>query len=166
MRYWTRDYRLYTITDSANLSKADQRLQREASSIEIALEKVARPPRLFLTYSYHQRRGSHPVSTRSVLTFKTCTHAPHGRRCKVLTWPLAGKPDMDTTHAQARGCYKNGAHCSALAASQESTGGGCSRDSRIAIDSYVGTAKDGPSQSPSRFSVGCRRVVVLTLRFA
>ena len=55
---------------------ADQRLQREASSIEIALEKVARPPRLFLTCSYHQRRGSHPVSTRSVLTFETCTHAP------------------------------------------------------------------------------------------
>ena len=35
-----------------------------------------RPYRPFLTCSYHVRWGSHPVSTRSVLAFKTCTHAP------------------------------------------------------------------------------------------
>ena len=114
---------------------ADQRLQREASSIEIALEKVARPSRLFLTCSYHQRRGSHPVSTRSVLTFKTCTHAP-----QTLQGPhkASGKQARHgrNTCICSRFCG-NSAHCNGGAASEEARGRGCSRGLWIAIHKHM-----------------------------
>ena len=59
------------------------------------------------------------------------------RHCKVLTRPLAGKPDMDATHACARGCCGNGAHCNARATSEEARGGGYSRGLRIAINKHM-----------------------------
>ena len=59
------------------------------------------------------------------------------RRCKVLTRPLAGKPDMDATRAYARGCCGHGAHCNGRAASEEAGGGGYSRGLWIAIHKHM-----------------------------
>ena len=59
------------------------------------------------------------------------------RRCKVRTRPLAGKPDMDATHAYARRCCGNSAHCNARAASEDARGRGYSRGLWIAIHKHM-----------------------------
>ena len=45
---------------------------------EIVSEKVVRPSRRFLTFSFHARRGPYPVSTQTVLTDTICTHGHRG----------------------------------------------------------------------------------------
>ena len=51
--------------------------------------------------------------------------------------PLAGKPDMDATHAYARRCCGNSAHCNARAASEDARGRGYSRGLWIAIHKHM-----------------------------
>ena len=76
-------------------------LERKVSTVEIVSEEVARPPRLFLTYSFHARWGANPISTRHMLTFNMC-HVLIGH-CMVAERPPA---DMGRHTRKACACSR------------------------------------------------------------
>ena len=111
-------------------------LERKVSTVEIVSEEVARPPRLFLTYSFHARWGANPISTRHMLTFNMC-HVLIGH-CMVAERPPA---DMGRHTRKACACSRmQQEQCSQRRRSghsEEPKAAGCSRDMQITIHKHM-----------------------------